>query len=33
MELTFLHERRYQPYPKWFAAAFDRLERADALGR
>ncbi len=32
MELTFLHERRYQPYPKWFAAAFDRLERADGVG-
>ena len=32
MELTFLHARRYRPYAKWFAAAFDRLERAAVVG-
>lgn len=32
MQLTFLHERHYQPYPKWFATAFDRLDLAAAVG-
>lgn len=32
MQLAFLHERRYIPYAKWFAAAFGRLDRAEVLG-
>jgi hypothetical protein len=31
MRLTFLIERRYAPYPKWFGSAFARLPSAAAL--
>ncbi|WP_140427045.1 DUF4037 domain-containing protein, partial [Ensifer aridi] len=32
MELSFLQERRYWPYEKWFGTAFERLAVAPALG-
>lgn len=32
MELSFLQERRYWPYNKWFGTAFSRLESAGLLG-
>jgi len=32
MELAFLQERTYWPYPKWFGTAFSRLETARTLG-
>jgi hypothetical protein len=32
MELSFLQERRYWPYDKWFGTAFSRLAIAPALG-
>ncbi|MEZ2128075.1 MULTISPECIES: DUF4037 domain-containing protein [unclassified Sinorhizobium] len=32
MELSFLQERRYWPYEKWFGTAFSRLEIAPRLG-
>ncbi len=32
MELAFLHERRYYPYPKWFGTAFSRLQISQSLG-
>ena len=32
MQLTFLHARRYQPYAKWFATAFERLDLAADVG-
>ena len=32
MFLTFLIERRYAPYPKWFGTGFARLNGAAALG-
>jgi hypothetical protein len=32
MRLGFLTERRYAPYPKWFGAAFARLECAAEVG-
>lgn len=32
MELSFLQERRYRPYDKWFGTAFARLEAAPILG-
>jgi uncharacterized protein DUF4037 len=32
MELSFLQERRYWPYNKWFGTAFSRLESAGSLG-
>lgn len=31
MMLGFLYEKRYAPYPKWFGAAFHRLDCAAAL--
>jgi hypothetical protein len=31
MRLTFLMERQYAPYPKWFGTAFNRLTCATAL--
>jgi hypothetical protein len=31
MRLSFLMERRYAPYPKWFGSAFRRLNSAAAL--
>ncbi|MFH5183947.1 DUF4037 domain-containing protein [Paenibacillus sp. TAB 01] len=31
MNLCFLIERRYAPYPKWFGTAFKQLKSADAL--
>jgi hypothetical protein len=31
MRMTFLIERRYAPYPKWFGTAFARLPSAPAL--
>jgi len=31
MNLCFLMERRYAPYPKWFGTAFQQLEPASAL--
>ncbi|MBM7568147.1 DUF4037 domain-containing protein [Paenibacillus sacheonensis] len=31
MNLCFLMERRYAPYPKWFGTAFKRLQSAEAL--
>lgn len=31
MQLAFLLERRYAPYPKWFGSAFAKLSCADAL--
>lgn len=32
MEMCFLQERRYWPYPKWFGTAFSKLQIAPALG-
>src|SRR3546814_17048225 len=32
MQLSFLQERRYWPYAKWFGTAFSRLDAAAALG-
>jgi hypothetical protein len=32
MELGFLQERRYWPYPKWFGTAFDRLQISRTIG-
>jgi hypothetical protein len=32
MQLSFLQERRYWPYPKWFGTAFSRLDAAPMLG-
>lgn len=32
MELSFLQERRYWPYPKWFGTAFAELDIAPVLG-
>ena len=32
MELSFLQERRYRPYDKWFGTAFARLDAAPTLG-
>jgi hypothetical protein len=32
MELYFLQERRYWPYPKWFGTAFSRLSAAATVG-
>lgn len=32
MELSFLQERQYWPYPKWFGTAFSRLRIAPTLG-
>jgi len=32
MELVFLQERTYWPYPKWFGTAFSRLDTARTLG-
>jgi hypothetical protein len=32
MQLSFLQERRYWPYPKWFGTAFARLGAAAMLG-
>jgi hypothetical protein len=32
MDLSFLQERRYWPYDKWFGTAFSRLAVAPALG-
>ncbi len=31
MQLCFLMEKRYAPYPKWFGSAFSRLECASSL--
>ena len=31
MELSFLQERRYRPYDKWFGSAFARLSAAPVL--
>lgn len=31
MQLCFLQERRYTPYPKWFGSAFAELDCADEL--
>ncbi|MEZ4560203.1 MAG: DUF4037 domain-containing protein [Caldilineaceae bacterium] len=33
MQLCFLQERAYAPYPKWFGTAFARLDCADAPSR
>ena len=32
MEMAYLQQRRYQPYPKWFGAGFQRLTPARDLG-
>jgi Domain of unknown function (DUF4037) len=32
MELCFLQERRYWPYPQWFGSAFSRLSAAATVG-
>lgn len=32
MNLCFLLEKQYAPYPKWFGTAFQRLRRAQELG-
>jgi hypothetical protein len=32
MEMTFLQERQYWPYAKWFGTAFSRLDTASLLG-
>ncbi len=31
MQLCFLYEKRFAPYPKWFGAAFSELPAADSL--
>lgn len=32
MEMAYLQQRQYQPYPKWFGAGFQRLPLARVLG-
>ncbi len=32
MRMSFLMERRYAPYPKWFGTAFKQLAAAERLG-
>lgn len=32
MEMTYLQQRRYRPYPKWLGAGFARLPTARSLG-